>query len=70
LRGDTDLAAKFSVGKKAQSLLGINYFNYQNPIDNNNDGFTDLTLQTGFQYSNGTSKEKLAGFLHGGALCI
>ena len=28
-----------------QSLLGVNYFNYQNPIDNNNDGFTDLTLQ-------------------------
>src|SRR5690606_4328546 len=32
-------------GKKAQSLLGVNYFNYQNPIDNNNDGFTDVTLQ-------------------------
>ena len=25
--------------------LRVNYFNYQNPIDNNNDGFTDLTLQ-------------------------
>ena len=23
----------------------MNYFNYQNPIDNNSDGFTDLTLQ-------------------------
>ncbi|UIR56832.1 TonB-dependent receptor [Sphingobacterium sp. SRCM116780] len=40
-----DVAAKFNVGKKAQSLLGINYFNYQHPIDNNNDNFTDITLQ-------------------------
>ena len=24
--------------------MGLNYFNYSNPIDNNNDGFTDLTL--------------------------
>ncbi len=30
---------------KAQSLLGINYFNYQNPLDKNGDGFTDVTLQ-------------------------
>lgn len=42
---NTDLGYKFKVGKKANSLLGINYFNYQNPIDNNNDGFTDITLQ-------------------------
>lgn len=42
---NTDVAAKFNVGKKTQSLLGINYFNYQNPIDNNNDNFTDVTLQ-------------------------
>ncbi len=26
-------------------LLGLNYFNYNTPIDNNNDNFTDLTLQ-------------------------
>jgi len=42
---NTDVAAKFNTGKKAQSLLGINYFNYQNPIDNNTDNFTDVTLQ-------------------------
>ncbi len=42
---NADIDAKFSVGKKAQSLLGVNYFNYSNPIDNNNDNFTDLTLQ-------------------------
>lgn len=40
-----DIGVKFRAGKKASSLLGINYFNYQNPIDNNGDGFTDVTLQ-------------------------
>jgi len=42
---NTDIAAKLNAGKKAQSLLGINYFNYQNAIDNNKDNFTDVTLQ-------------------------
>jgi Outer membrane receptor for ferrienterochelin and colicins len=42
---NSDVAAKFKVGKTAQSLIGVNYFNYQNRVDNNNDGFTDVTLQ-------------------------
>lgn len=42
---NTDIGLKYNMGKKAQSLLGVNYFNYQNPIDKNNDNFTDLTLQ-------------------------
>ncbi len=42
---NTDIGIKFKTGAKAHSLLGINYFNYQNPIDNNKDGFTDITLQ-------------------------
>ncbi len=42
---NTDIAGKFKVGKKTQSLLGVSYFNYQNPIDNNHDNFTDVTLQ-------------------------
>lgn len=42
---NTDLAGKFNAGKKAQSLIGVNYFNFQNRVDNNNDGFTDMTLQ-------------------------
>lgn len=42
---NTDIGLKYNLGKRAQSLLGINYFNYQNPIDNNGDNFTDLTLQ-------------------------
>jgi len=40
-----DLGFKFNVGKKATVLTGINYFNYGNIIDNNNDQFTDVTLQ-------------------------
>lgn len=42
---NADVATKFNAGKKAQSLFGVNYFNYHNPIDNNNDNFTDVTLQ-------------------------
>ena len=34
---------------KAQ-LLGLNYFNYSHPIDKNEDGFTDLTMQTVFRF--------------------
>ena len=41
---NVDLGAKYQL-KTAQGLIGINYFNYSNPIDNNGDGFTDLTLQ-------------------------
>ncbi|MBV6485391.1 MAG: Vitamin B12 transporter BtuB [Flavobacteriales bacterium] len=44
LEVNTDVSTKFSV-KNATSILGINYFNYANPIDNNGDNFTDATLQ-------------------------
>lgn len=39
-----DLGLKFKAAG-GNSLLGINYFNYQNPLDKNKDGFTDVTLQ-------------------------
>jgi outer membrane receptor for ferrienterochelin and colicins len=42
---NSDIGVKYQLGPKLQSLLGVNYFNYQNPIDNNHDGFTDVTLQ-------------------------
>lgn len=45
LETNADLGVKFRLGKKINVLNGINYFNYSTPIDNNNDGFTDLTLQ-------------------------
>ena len=39
-----DLGMKFNVGKKATSLIGINYFNYDQVIDKDKDNFTDVTL--------------------------
>ena len=41
---NTDLGYKYNLNNKSQGIVGINYFNYSNPIDNNDDGFTDLTL--------------------------
>lgn len=40
-----DLGLKISMGTKTSILTGVNYYNYSNPIDNNNDNFTDVTLQ-------------------------
>ncbi|MEK8179116.1 TonB-dependent receptor [Flavobacterium buctense] len=45
LENNIDLGFKANVGQKAESLLGLNYYNYNSPIDNNNDNFTDVTLQ-------------------------
>jgi outer membrane receptor for ferrienterochelin and colicins len=42
---NVDLGFKGNVGNTASVLTGVNYFNYSNPVDNNNDNFTDLTLQ-------------------------
>jgi outer membrane receptor for ferrienterochelin and colicins len=46
LETTADIGTKYKLGKKASSLLGINYFNYQTPHDDNKDGFTDITLQS------------------------
>ncbi|QLG47222.1 TonB-dependent receptor [Costertonia aggregata] len=40
-----DIGAKVDFGEKTDMLLGINYFNFDEIIDNNGDNFTDLTLQ-------------------------
>ncbi|WP_088324314.1 TonB-dependent receptor [Polaribacter tangerinus] len=42
---NTDVSLRYNVSKKVNALLGINYFRYQNSIDNNHDNFTDVTLQ-------------------------
>lgn len=42
---NTDIAGKFKIRKNIQSFVGLNYFNYAIPIDHNQDGFTDVTLQ-------------------------
>lgn len=44
LETNVDLAVKWNVGKKATALFGLNYFNYNNRIDNDKDGFTDVSL--------------------------
>jgi len=52
-----DASVKFKIGK-AQSLLGVNYFNYQNRLDKNKDGFTDVTLQDRISVFNKWSFER------------
>ena len=39
-----DLGMKFNAGKKATSILGVSYFNYDQIIDKDKDNFTDVTL--------------------------
>ncbi len=61
LETNADLGFRFGIGKRTKEkstlstyqpnrpifdvLTGINYYSYNNPQDNNNDGFTDVTLQ-------------------------
>lgn len=42
---NADLGFKMNFRDKASVLTGVNYYNYSNPIDNNGDNFTDVTLQ-------------------------
>lgn len=42
---NADVMAKMSVGKRLDVLTGVNYYNYSLPKDNNQDNFTDITLQ-------------------------
>ncbi len=61
LETNADLGFKFGIGERPRErsalsthipkrpvwevLTGINYYNYDTPLDQNNDGFTDVTLQ-------------------------
>ena len=45
---NADLGFSASLGEKVNSLTGINGFVYDQPIDNNNDNFTDVTQQKRF----------------------
>ncbi|MFK7756096.1 MAG: TonB-dependent receptor [Flavobacteriales bacterium] len=49
---NADLGTKFNIGEKLTNLTGLNIFSYSNPIDNNGDSFTDLTLQKRFSVFN------------------
>ena len=42
---NVDLGYKVNFNKKADLLLGVNYFNYNHKMDRNNDNFTDVSLQ-------------------------
>lgn len=55
---NTDLASKFKVHKNVQTLVGLNYFNYSFPVDNNEDNFTDVTLQNRISVFNKWSVER------------
>ena len=54
---NVDLGAKYNL-KGLQGLIGVNYFNYSNPIDDNEDGFTDLTLQHRISIFNSIKTQK------------
>lgn len=48
---NTDITTGFKV-RNASSVIGLNYFNYWNKRDINNDNFTDVTLQNRFSIFN------------------
>ena len=52
-----DASVKFKTGTTT-GILGLNYFNYQNPLDKNNDNFTDVTLQNRISVFNKWSFER------------
>ncbi len=56
-----DLGFKWKAGQRLSSLLGINYFNYSNPVDHNGDNFTDVTLQKRISVFNKWSLERPYG---------
>lgn len=53
-----DAAVKYRPTKKTVGLLGLSYFNYTDPKDHNNDGFTDVTLQNRISLFNKYSFER------------
>lgn len=42
---NSDLGFKQKIKENTSVLTGVNYFNYQQKIDKNNDNFTDMTMQ-------------------------
>ena len=42
---NADVAAKVSLGKNVDTFFGVNYFEFDQRIDNDGDNFTDMTLQ-------------------------
>jgi outer membrane receptor for ferrienterochelin and colicins len=42
---NADLGLRLNLGEKASVLTGVNYFSYDNIVDNNQDNFTDVAIQ-------------------------
>jgi outer membrane receptor for ferrienterochelin and colicins len=55
-----DVSTAFKAGKW-NSLLGINHYNFQQRIDRNNDGFTDMALQKRIALFNKWTLERKSG---------
>ena len=53
-----DVGLRYDISEKTQGLIGVNYFNFQNRIDNNNDNFTDMTLQNRMSIFNKVTIER------------
>lgn len=52
LETTADVSYSMNAGEKATTLLGVNYFNYNQRVDINHDGFTDVTLQNRYSVFN------------------
>lgn len=48
---NVDVATKWK-SKNTHALVGLNYFNFRNPLDANNDNFTDVTQQQRISFFN------------------
>lgn len=42
---NADLGVRLNLNEKVSVLTGLNYYNYDNVVDNNGDNFTDVTIQ-------------------------
>lgn len=58
-----DMGGKFKISDNIDVLTGVNLFNYTNPLDNNNDGFTDITIQERVSFFQKWSLQRDAGRL-------
>jgi outer membrane receptor for ferrienterochelin and colicins len=58
LENNLDIAYKLKINPKVQSLLSANAFYFDKIWDNNNDGFTDVTLQKRISIFNKTNFER------------
>lgn len=54
---NADVSGKLQLGK-VSNLTGVNYYNYNQRIDKNDDGFTDLTLQNRISVFNKMSLDR------------